>query len=44
MLKGKLKGSRILVLGMAYKKILMIKESPSLKITQLLIEKGACGI
>lgn len=38
----KLKGSRILVLGMAYKKnIDDQRESPSLKITQLLIEKGA---
>jgi UDP-N-acetyl-D-glucosamine dehydrogenase len=37
-----LKGSRILVLGVAYKKdVDDLRESPSLKIMQLLIERGA---
>jgi UDP-N-acetyl-D-glucosamine dehydrogenase len=37
-----LKGSRVLVLGVAYKKdVDDLRESPSLKIMQLLIERGA---
>ena len=37
-----LKGSRVLVLGVAYKKdVDDLRESPSLKIMQLLLEKGA---
>jgi UDP-N-acetyl-D-glucosamine dehydrogenase len=40
--KKSLKGSRVLVLGVAYKKdVDDLRESPSLKIMQLLLERGA---